>query len=114
MEESRKDRHYHPTTTTTTTGKERKEKEKETRISCVTTVESQDIRVTSAGGTKEDRSTTWINPHQCGHYQMTTQHRIYNLQSATTTILTQPQQQPPSITPYDQQQYVRAVAGATL
>eukprot|EP00971_Amphidinium_carterae_P197195 3913979-Amphidinium_carterae.1 len=38
-------------------------------------------------------------------------------QSATTTILTQPQQQqqqPPNITLYDQQQYVRAVTGATL
>eukprot|EP00971_Amphidinium_carterae_P311885 6199536-Amphidinium_carterae.1 len=35
-------------------------------------------------------------------------------QSASTTILTQPQQQPPSITLYDQQQYVRAFTGTTL
>eukprot|EP00971_Amphidinium_carterae_P005658 112423-Amphidinium_carterae.1 len=35
-------------------------------------------------------------------------------QTAKTTILTQPQQQPPSITLYDQQQYVRALSGATL
>eukprot|EP00971_Amphidinium_carterae_P199811 3965995-Amphidinium_carterae.1 len=36
-------------------------------------------------------------------------------QTATTTILTQPQQQqPPNITLYDQQQYVRAFSGATL
>eukprot|EP00971_Amphidinium_carterae_P074618 1474729-Amphidinium_carterae.1 len=60
MEENRKDHQYHPTTTTT--GRERTEdKEKET------------------SGTRKDRPTTWINLHQCGHYRMTTQHRIYNL-----------------------------------
>eukprot|EP00971_Amphidinium_carterae_P203133 4031258-Amphidinium_carterae.1 len=35
-------------------------------------------------------------------------------QTATTTILTQPQQQPPSITLYDQQQYFMAFTGSTL
>eukprot|EP00971_Amphidinium_carterae_P077955 1542171-Amphidinium_carterae.1 len=36
-------------------------------------------------------------------------------QPATTTIMTQPnQQQPPSITIYDQQQYVRAFTGGAI
>eukprot|EP00971_Amphidinium_carterae_P258458 5129794-Amphidinium_carterae.1 len=36
-------------------------------------------------------------------------------QTATTTIMTQPnQQQPPSITLYDQQQYVRAFTGGAI
>eukprot|EP00971_Amphidinium_carterae_P046404 913537-Amphidinium_carterae.1 len=36
-------------------------------------------------------------------------------QTATTTIMTQPhQQQPPNITLYDQQQYVRAFAGGAI
>eukprot|EP00971_Amphidinium_carterae_P196031 3889830-Amphidinium_carterae.1 len=36
-------------------------------------------------------------------------------QSATTTIMTQPnQQQPPSITLYDQQQYMRAFTGGAI
>eukprot|EP00971_Amphidinium_carterae_P294742 5852661-Amphidinium_carterae.1 len=103
MEESLRGRHYHPTTTT---GKERMDSKGKGDKN----IDIQ-LEATSVGGTKEDRSTIWINLRQCGHAQ----NLQPSSQTATTTILTQPQQQqPPSITLYDQQQYVRAFTGATL
>eukprot|EP00971_Amphidinium_carterae_P280701 5572685-Amphidinium_carterae.1 len=56
----------------------------------------------------------WSVPND-GTSQKLRQNLQPSSQTATTTILTQPQlQQPPSITLYDQQQYVQAFTGSTL
>eukprot|EP00971_Amphidinium_carterae_P114759 2273226-Amphidinium_carterae.1 len=79
MKENRRDRHY-LRTTTTIGGKERKEeKEKETRTSFASTVQNQFTQATDVGGNRKNNYSISTNHNQCGHYQTTTQHRIYNL-----------------------------------
>eukprot|EP00971_Amphidinium_carterae_P017864 352049-Amphidinium_carterae.1 len=116
-EETFKDRHYHPTTTTT--GKERKEEKekggKNTDIVCY---------YCGKPGHTSDKC-WWKQKGQL--YNIDQPQPIWSLpndnqaqplqpvpqSAATTTILTQPQQQP-NISLYEQQYAIRSVTGSTL